>query len=128
MIHSGEISFKGKVYNVSEIVQNCIQEVGQAMVDEVWHRLDYADDITYIILTGGASIPFKPYYRERFGDKLIFAEDYGIEAQFANAFGLCKFTQSKSKSVPIKGEQEVAAAIHEEFTVPKTAEETEKND
>ncbi len=128
VIHSGEISFKGKVYNVSEIVQNCIQEVGQAMVDEVWHRLDYADDITYIILTGGASIPFKPYYRERFGDKLIFAEDYGIEAQFANAFGLCKFTQSKSKSVPIKGEQEVAAAIHEEFTVPKTAEETEKND
>ncbi|OYD07921.1 ParM/StbA family protein [Paludifilum halophilum] len=122
VIRSGEISFKGKVYDVSEIVKECIQEVGSSLVDEVWTRLDYADDITYIILTGGSSIPFKNHYRDRFGDKLIFAEDYGIEAQFANAFGLCKFTQSKSKSVPLKTQQEVAATIQEEFTVPNNAE------
>ncbi|MDR6225374.1 ParM/StbA family protein [Desmospora profundinema] len=122
VIRSGEISFKGKVYDVSEIVSSCTQEVGTALVDEVWNRLDFADDITYIILTGGSSIPFKSYYRERFGDKLIFAEDYGIDAQFANAFGLCKFTQSKSKSVPLKNQQEVAATIQEEFSVPSSAE------
>jgi hypothetical protein len=87
-------------------------------VEEVWQRLDFGDDITYIILTGGASIPFKPFYRERFGDKLIFAEDYGIEAQFANGFGLCKFSQSKSKAVPVKDLLEAAATIQQEFTVP----------
>jgi hypothetical protein len=92
--------------------------VGEALVEEVWNRLDYGDDITYIILTGGASIPFKPFYRERFGDKLIFAEDYGIEAQFANGFGLCKFAQSKARTVPSKEMLEAAASIHQEFTVP----------
>ena len=71
-----------------------------------------------LFLTGGASIPFKPFYRERFGDKLIFAEDYGIEAQFANGFGLCKFPQSKSKAVPVKDILEVASTIQQEFTVP----------
>ncbi|MGA8942297.1 MAG: ParM/StbA family protein [Thermoactinomyces sp.] len=117
IVRSGEISFKGKTYDISSIVQESIKEVGEALVDEVWNRLDYGDDITYIILTGGASIPFKPYYRERFGDKLIFAEDYGIEAQFANGFGLCKFAQSKARTVPAK-ETEAAASIHQEFNVP----------
>ncbi|MDN4592555.1 ParM/StbA family protein [Polycladomyces subterraneus] len=128
VIRSGEISFKGKVYDVSEIVQKCISEVGNALVDEVWHRLDYGDDITYIILTGGASIPFKPFYRERFGDKLIFAQDYGIEAQFANAFGLCKFSQSKSRTVPTENIQEAAATIQEEFTVPASVQEQMSHD
>jgi plasmid segregation protein ParM len=128
VIRSGEISFKGKVYDVSEIVQKCISEVGNALVDEVWHRLDYGDDITYIILTGGASIPFKPFYRERFGDKLIFAQDYGIEAQFANAFGLCKFSQSKSRTVPTENIQEAAATIQEEFTVPASVHEQLSHD
>ena len=123
IIRSGEVSFKGKIHDVSEIVQKCIQEVGTALVEEVWQRLNFADDITYIILTGGSSIPFKPFYRERFGDKLIFAEDYGIDAQFANAFGLCKFTQSKSKALALRDQREAAASIPEEFTVPKTAEE-----
>lgn len=128
VVRSGEISFKGKIYDVSEIVKGCIQEVGVSLVDEVWNRLNFADDITYIILTGGSSIPFKPYYRERFGEKLIFAEDYGIEAQFANAFGLCKFTQSKSKSMPLLTQQEVAATIQEEFTVPSSAEKPVNRD
>ncbi|SFI70372.1 ParM/StbA family protein [Thermoflavimicrobium dichotomicum] len=123
IVSSGEISFKGKVHDVSQIVSECIKEVGQSLVDEVWNRLDYGDDITYIILTGGASIPFKPFYRERFGDKLIFAEDYGIEAQFANAFGLCKFSQSKSKAVPVKDLLEAAATIQQEFTVPDASNE-----
>lgn len=119
IVSTGEISFKGKTYDVSSIVQECIKEVGQALVEEVWNRLDYGDDITYIILTGGASIPFKPYYRERFGDKLIFAEDYGIEAQFANGFGLCKFSQSKHKVSPSKeGEGGFAGNIQQEFSVP----------
>jgi plasmid segregation protein ParM len=126
IVRSGEISFKGKVHDVSAIVSDCIKEVGQALVDEVWTRLDYADDITYIILTGGASIPFKPFYRERFGDKLIFAEDYGIEAQFANGFGLCKFAQSKARSVTTKDMIEAAAAIHQEFTVPETPADASK--
>ncbi len=117
IVRSGEISFKGKNYDISSIVQESIKEVGEALVSEVWNRLDYGDDITYIILTGGASIPFKPYYRERFGDKLIFAEDYGIEAQFANGFGLCKFAQSKARTVPSK-EAEAVASIHQEFNVP----------
>ncbi|KPC75831.1 hypothetical protein ADL26_07145 [Thermoactinomyces vulgaris] len=118
VVRSGEISFKGKVHDVSAIVQECIKEVGEALVNEVWNRLDYGDDITYIILTGGASIPFKAFYRERFGDKLIFAEDYGIEAQFANGFGLCKFAQSKARAVPTKDMLEAAATIHQEFHVP----------
>lgn len=118
IVQSGEISFKGKVHDVSKMVQESIKEVGEALIDEVWNRLDYGDDITYIILTGGASIPFKPFYRERFGEKLIFAEDYGIEAQFANGFGLCKFSQSKSKAAPVKDVLEVAATIQQEFTVP----------
>jgi plasmid segregation protein ParM len=123
IVSSGEISFKGKLHDVSQLVHECIKEVGENLVDEVWNRLDYGDDITYIILTGGASIPFKPFYRERFGDKLIFAEDYGIEAQFANAFGLCKFAQSKSKSVPVKDLLEAAATIQQEFTVQDSANE-----
>jgi plasmid segregation protein ParM len=118
IVRSGEISFKGKSYDVSAIVQESIKEVGEALVDEVWHRLDYGDDITYIILTGGASIPFKPFYRERFGDKLIFSEDYGIEAQFANGFGLCKFAQSKARTASSKEMMEAAASIHQEFNVP----------
>lgn len=118
IVNSGEISFKGKTHDVSAIVQECVREVGSSLVEEVWQRLDFGDDITYIILTGGASIPFKPFYRERFGDKLIFAEDYGIEAQFANGFGLCKFSQSKSKAVPVKDLLEAAATIQQEFTVP----------
>jgi hypothetical protein len=118
IVNSGEISFKGKQHDISNIVQECIKEVGEALVEEVWNRLDYGDDITYIILTGGASIPFKPFYREKFGDKLIFAEDYGIEAQFANGFGLCKFSQSKSKSTPVTDMLETAATIQEEFNVP----------
>jgi hypothetical protein len=119
IVRTGEISFKGKVHDVSNLVQECIKEVGEALVEEVWQRLDYGDDITYIILTGGASIPFKPFYRERFGDKLIFAEDYGIEAQFANAFGLCKFAQSKARAVPAKDMLEAAATIQQEFIVPE---------
>ncbi|SDX28103.1 hypothetical protein SAMN05444487_11359 [Marininema mesophilum] len=122
IIRSGEISFKGTVYDVSDIVKAAIEEVGTSLVDEVWTRLDYADDITYIILTGGSSIPFKNHYQQQFGEKLIFAEDYGIDAQFANAFGLCKFTQSKNRSVPSKSQQEVASTIQEEFTVPASAE------
>lgn len=118
IVRSGEISFKGKTYDISNIVSESIREVGEALVEEVWQRLDFGDDITYIILTGGASIPFKPFYRDRFGDKLIFAEDYGIEAQFANGFGLCKFSQSKSKSQPVKDLLEAAATIQQEFTVP----------
>ncbi|SFS37274.1 ParM/StbA family protein [Marininema halotolerans] len=128
IIRSNEISFKGTVYDVSDIVKESIEEVGSSLVEEVWTRLDYADDITYIILTGGSSIPFKTHYREQFGDKLIFAEDYGIDAQFANAFGLCKFTQSKSRSVPSKSQQEVASTIQEEFTVPASAEKPVKRD
>lgn len=124
IVNSGEISFKGKNYDVSGIVQDCIRDVGTNLVEEVWQRLDFGDDITYIILTGGASIPFKPFYRERFGDKLIFAEDYGIEAQFANGFGLCKFSQSKSKAVPVKDLLEAAATIQQEFTVPDALGET----
>lgn len=118
IVRSGEISFKGKTYDISNIVNESIREVGEALVEEVWQRLDFGDDITYIILTGGASIPFKPFYRERFGEKLIFAEDYGIEAQFANGFGLCKFSQSKSKSQPVKDLLEAASTIQQEFTVP----------
>ncbi|TCS95490.1 ParM/StbA family protein [Hazenella coriacea] len=118
IVRSGEISFKGKVHDVSHLVQESIKEVGEALVEEVWQRLDYGDDITYIILTGGASIPFKPFYRERFGDKLIFAEDYGIEAQFANGFGLCKFAQSKSKTSPVKDMLDAATSIQQEFSVP----------
>ncbi len=124
IVNSGEISYKGKSHDVSSIVQDCIREVGANLVEEVWQRLDFGDDITYIILTGGASIPFKPFYRERFGDKLIFAEDYGIEAQFANGFGLCKFSQSKSKAVPVKDLLEAAATIQQEFTVPDALSET----
>lgn len=127
IVRSGEISFKGKAYDVSTIVQECIREVGEALVEEVWNRLDYGDDITYIILTGGASIPFKPFYRERFGDKLIFAEDYGIEAQFANGFGLCKFAQSKVKVAPSKEMLEAAASIHQEFNVPDSLSEQKKD-
>ncbi|RAL23404.1 ParM/StbA family protein [Thermoflavimicrobium daqui] len=122
IVSSGEISFKGKIHDISSIVQESIKEVGESLVDEVWNRLEFGDDITYIILTGGASIPFKPFYRDRFGDKLIFAEDYGIEAQFANGFGLCKFSQSKSKAVPVKDLLEAAATIQQEFT-PDTANE-----
>ncbi|MDQ0417865.1 hypothetical protein J2Z48_002049 [Croceifilum oryzae] len=118
IVRSGEISFKGKTHDISDIVSESIREVGEALVEEVWQRLDFGDDITYIILTGGASIPFKPFYRERFGDKLIFAEDYGIDAQFANGFGLCKFSQSKSKAQPVKDLLEAAATIQQEFTVP----------
>ncbi|MCS1352690.1 ParM/StbA family protein [Mechercharimyces sp. CAU 1602] len=119
VVQAKEISFKGRVYNVSEIVEECINEIGHSLVDEVWNRLDYGDDITYIILTGGSSIPFKPFYHDRFKDKLIFAEDYGIDAQFANAFGLCKFTQSKYKSaIPSPNHQEVAASIQQEFQAP----------
>jgi hypothetical protein len=128
IVRSGEISFKGKTHDVSAIVQECIREVGEALVDEVWNRLDYGDDITYIILTGGASIPFKPFYRERFGDKLIFAEDYGIEAQFANGFGLCKFAQSKARTVPTKEMLEAAASIQQEFSVPDALSETSKKE
>jgi plasmid segregation protein ParM len=126
IVRSGEISFKGKTHDVSPIVQECIREVGEALVEEVWNRLDYGDDITYIILTGGASIPFKPFYRERFGDKLIFAEDYGIEAQFANGFGLCKFAQSKARTVPTKEMLEAAASIQQEFSVPDALGESKK--
>lgn len=118
IVNTGEISFKGKEHDISHIVQESIKEVGEALVEEVWQRLDYGDDITYIILTGGASIPFKQFYREKFGDKLIFSEDYGIEAQFANGFGLCKFSQSKSKSTPVKDMLEAAATIQQEFQVP----------
>lgn len=127
IVGSGEISFKGKVHDVSHLIQESIKEVGEALVNEVWNRLEYGDDITYIILTGGASIPFKPFYRERFGDKLIFAEDYGIEAQFANGFGLCKFSQSKSKVSPVKDMLEAAATIQQEFTVPDAANEPVSN-
>lgn len=127
IVRSGEISYKGKGHDVTPLVQESIKEVGTALIDEVWNRLDYGDDITYIILTGGASIPFKPYYRERFGDKLIFAEDYGIEAQFANGFGLCKFSQSKSKSVPVKDVLEVAATIQQEFSVPDAISEPQNH-
>ncbi|MBD1371983.1 ParM/StbA family protein [Hazenella sp. IB182357] len=127
IVNSGEISFKGKVHDVSNLIQASIKEVGEALIDEVWNRLDYGDDITFIILTGGASIPFKPFYRERFGEKLIFAEDYGIEAQFANGFGLCKFAQSKANNTNSKGIIEAAAAIHQEFNVPEKVGEPTAN-
>ncbi|WP_149452968.1 ParM/StbA family protein [Pasteuria penetrans] len=135
IVRSGEISFKGTTHDVSDLINTCIQEVGNSLIDEVWKRLDYGDDIAYIILTGGASIPFKRFYRERFREKLIYAEDYGIEAQFANSFGLCKFAQSKAKSreeqekssdigasIPIQQQFHIPDATYDASTTPSKGE------